>query len=486
MALRETNETRAGARVPSDSERRLAQLAAVVETSGEALISVSLTRKILTWNPAAERLFGYTEAEAVGQDIGLIVPVANYTPTRITQGVLGEGRVIRVRTQRLRKDGTRVEVSVTASPMRGAGGEIIGISSVFRDRTLAVLAAGRQKSLMRELAHRGNNLLAVIQSIARHSLAGPDCAANARDGFISRVASLARIHQTLNAEGFEGAKLSEMVRLELGEFGPRARYCGPDVLLWSAEAQTFGLMLNELAANARRHGALSDPHGVIDARWSVEGEKEDARFRFEWTETGGRPVAAPTRRGFGLTMMIDVVGQSFGTGPRIEFRPGGLSYSLDVALGRIGRRLESNPVRARIRSPRILAFHDAWRRVNGLLPSFEELDVEIRGQSGHFTVATIDPFGEPANRRFDAMSRRLADARGVEASAGDRIARETPGADEAMFRRCARGREPLYELSTIDLGGGARRTFERLFVPCAADGVKVTHVVAMSIQDEEA
>jgi PAS domain S-box-containing protein len=123
------------------NEQRQAQrtsglLAAIVDCSDDAIVSKNLDGTITTWNRSAERLFGYTAGEAIGQHIALIVP-----PDRRREEVMilerlrrGE-RVDHFETVRVRKDGTRLDVSLTISPLRDAAGCVIGASKVARDIT---------------------------------------------------------------------------------------------------------------------------------------------------------------------------------------------------------------------------------------------------------------------------------------------------------------------------------------------------------------
>jgi PAS domain S-box-containing protein len=116
------------------SEESMARLAALVETSNDAIIIWTLEGRVATWNPGAERMYGYSAAEALGQPSFLLVPperedVFHEVLARIEQGE----RLEHFETVRLRKDGSRVEVSVTMSPVRGADGALVGISSIARD-----------------------------------------------------------------------------------------------------------------------------------------------------------------------------------------------------------------------------------------------------------------------------------------------------------------------------------------------------------------
>src|SRR5215472_748041 len=123
-------------RVPTERERAQKLLAAIVESSDDAIVSKDLAGRILTWNPAAERLFGYTSEEAVGQSIRLLLPPERADDffsilDRIRQGE----RVEHYETLRRRKDGSLVEVSLTVSPVHDDDGMVVAASKIARDLT---------------------------------------------------------------------------------------------------------------------------------------------------------------------------------------------------------------------------------------------------------------------------------------------------------------------------------------------------------------
>jgi PAS domain S-box-containing protein len=112
------------------------RLASIVESTGEAIISTTLDGTLLSWNRGAERLYGFTPAEAIGSSVSLIVPPDRMEEhvsvlARVRQGELVEP----FETIRRRKDGSRIDVAVTASPIRDASGAIIGTSKIARDIT---------------------------------------------------------------------------------------------------------------------------------------------------------------------------------------------------------------------------------------------------------------------------------------------------------------------------------------------------------------
>ena len=110
------------------------QLAAIVESSDDAIVGKDLDSIIVTWNRGAERLFGYSAHDAIGQRITIIIPPDRLDEEdRVMQRIRGGARVEPFETVRRRKDGSLVEVSVTVSPIRDASGAIVGASKIARD-----------------------------------------------------------------------------------------------------------------------------------------------------------------------------------------------------------------------------------------------------------------------------------------------------------------------------------------------------------------
>jgi PAS domain S-box-containing protein len=133
----------------------MALLAAIVESSDDAIISKSLTGIIQSWNAAAERIYGYTKAEAVGQPITMLIPEERQSEEQLILDKIKRGeRVDHFETMRVRKDGSRVLVSLTVSPIKDASGQIIGASKSARDITERRRIEEDLKSLTLELDSR--------------------------------------------------------------------------------------------------------------------------------------------------------------------------------------------------------------------------------------------------------------------------------------------------------------------------------------------
>jgi PAS domain S-box-containing protein len=184
------------AREHANREERLsAQLRAIVESSADAVISEDLDGRIQSWNPAAEEIFGYTAAEVLGHPSMLLPEERPDEEAEILALIRRGGSMKQLETERLRKDGKKIQVSLTISPIRNASGEIVGVSQIARDiserkafeeqlrqaqklESLGVLAGG--------LAHDFNNLLTGVMGNASLMMERlpPDSQARARTGEI--------------------------------------------------------------------------------------------------------------------------------------------------------------------------------------------------------------------------------------------------------------------------------------------------------------
>jgi PAS domain S-box-containing protein len=111
-------------------------LAAIVESSDDAIVSKTLNGIVQSWNAAAQRIFGYTAAEMIGQPITRLIPPDRFDEESQILSQLRQGeRISHYETVRMRKDGRPVNVSVTISPIRDATGNVIGSSKIARDIT---------------------------------------------------------------------------------------------------------------------------------------------------------------------------------------------------------------------------------------------------------------------------------------------------------------------------------------------------------------
>ena len=156
-------------------EQLRAQLAAIVESSEDAIVSKSLGGRIQSWNAAATRIFGYTAEEAIGQPITLIVPLELRAEEKRIIGEVSQGRRIQhFDTVRLTKSGQRVPVSLTVSPIHGPDGKVIGASKIARDitdRQRTHEALRISQDALHEASRRKDEFIALLAHELRNPLA---------------------------------------------------------------------------------------------------------------------------------------------------------------------------------------------------------------------------------------------------------------------------------------------------------------------------
>jgi PAS domain S-box-containing protein len=309
------------------------RLAAIVESSGDAILSVDLDGIIATWNRGAEKLLGYTPEEVIGKPITMLIPADKQgEEPEILERVRRGESVQDYETERLRKDGSRVAISLSVSPIADAGGTIIGASKIERDITERKRAEESRELLLQESQHRIKNTLATVQAIAGQTLRRTP--ARERKAFLARLHALGEAHDLLTSENWDQAPLRDVVTRALKPFQSsqqeRFAVVGPDVWVPANRTLLLTLTLHELATNAAKYGALSNSTGEVRVSWDLVNDAEKRKVRLSWRETGGPPVTAPERKGFG-SLLIE---QSFaGEGQtHFEFEPGGLRCSLEVPL----------------------------------------------------------------------------------------------------------------------------------------------------------
>jgi PAS domain S-box-containing protein len=431
-------------------------LSAIITSSSDAIISKNLDGIIASWNPAAERVFGYTPQEIIGKSIRLLIPQDRQDEEDDILATIQAGRTVsNFETVRVHKDGTAIPIMVTVSPVRDTSGKIVGASKIVRDisqeqesqqrlrqsetqfKALAdnipqlawmsdpngqifwynkrwyeytgadeatTLGHGwrsvhhpehearatehflnslkkgeiwedtfplrgkngkfrwflsrahpirgedgeiqmwfgtntdvtdqKQREeqiqlLLGEVNHRAKNMLTLVQAIARQTMASGE---NFMDRFAARLRSLASSQDLLVSSGWRGARVEDIMNSQLAHLedfiGTRIILEGPHVRLTSAAAQSLGMALHELATNAGKYGALSNDTGRVDIRWNVRQEDGTNRFEISWTESGGPPVLAPERRGFGSTVIERMTRIAFGYPVKLDFDPDGLHWHL--------------------------------------------------------------------------------------------------------------------------------------------------------------
>jgi PAS domain S-box-containing protein len=225
-------------------------------------------------------------------------------------------------------DGSIRWIAARGRPLLDANGRPATALGVVIDLTERKQNEERLRLLMREVDHRANNLMAVVQSTVKLSR-GAD-AGELRENIVGRVQALARAHQLLAESRWTGADLRRLSEEELRPYtlgdGARVRIDGPATPLSPAAAQGIAMALHELATNAAKHGALSVAGGTVELSWATD----DERLRIRWAEHGGPPASPPKRAGFGTTVLQRALSGSVHGRTRLEWRAEGLVCEMEL------------------------------------------------------------------------------------------------------------------------------------------------------------
>ncbi len=219
-----------------------------------------------------------------------------------------------------------------AYPLRGDDDSIIGVGTIWEDVSDKKRAEENQKLLNMELIHRTKNLIAVVQSVASRSLVSDQTMEQARKSLLRRLEAISRAYASLTETNWQGAPLDKIIVRESEEHQGAISFGGPPIILNASAAQTFALVIHELATNAAKHGSLSVPKGRVSIRWRIDDHEDGRRFRLCWQEHNGPMVQAPKRTGFGHTLLRRMMNDGDAYIADANYAPEGLIYSLDVAL----------------------------------------------------------------------------------------------------------------------------------------------------------
>lgn len=309
-------------------------LAAIVESSEDAIITKNLRSTIQTWNRSAERLFGYTAEEAIGQSIMMLIPRDRQDEEVNIIARLRRGeRIQHFETVRRRKDNTLVPISLTISPVRDALGVVIGASKIARDISQQKEAAEKQTLLLAEMRHRVGNSFAVAGSLitatARRVESSGELAVLMRE----RLLALSSAHKLAVADPARvtigNTSMCSLISTIMEPFAAGRQDLDIEDVHIAPDALTpVALILFELCTNAVKYGAL----GQEDGRIAVRGRRRGDRFIVDWQEQCRIDPRAVKTASFGTRMCQNVAETSLGGSISRTFEASGMHATIDLEL----------------------------------------------------------------------------------------------------------------------------------------------------------
>lgn len=311
----------------------------VLALVADSVVCTDEDGRILVFNPAAERAFGYGADEVIGQRVEMLLPegdradhVHHVRSFALSDGaanrLMGHRREVRGR----RRDGDVFPAEAMVSRQTVDGRMILTV--VLRDITERRELEDLREAATRELDHRMRNLLSVVHSLISISAASALTVAEFRESLTARLAALAATQSALRFGEPQHTTLRELLLAELTQYqtadGARVEIEGSLVSVGPKAAQLLALAIHELATNASKYGALSTPGGRVVVTSAFEGEGDMGPLVIRWREDGGPPVAPPQRRGFGTRLIEQVVAKALRADVTLEYPSEGVICRMAV------------------------------------------------------------------------------------------------------------------------------------------------------------
>ena len=241
------------------------------------------------------------------------------------------------------KEGDR-NYDLLAVPLLDASGHIKGVRCAAIDITERKHEQQHIRLLLHEVNHRSKNMLMLVQAVARQTAAQQT--GDFLHRFDERLRALASSQDVVVRNEWRGAGLAELISSQLSHFkdliGTRIALEGPPIFISASAAQTIGMAVHELATNAGKYGALSNDNGRIDVGWSLQRQDGGQQaFVMTWDESGGPPVSPPAHRGFGSTLISDIVEASLNAEVELGYPSQGLFWRLACPAEEVFDTVES-------------------------------------------------------------------------------------------------------------------------------------------------
>ncbi|BBO11959.1 two-component sensor histidine kinase [Bradyrhizobium ottawaense] len=302
-----------------------------LESTRIATVFLDNDLRVMNFTPAITQVLHLVETDT-GRPIGHIkarIPIEDlYDDIRRVLRTLASAE----RELSASDSGTRYIVRIL--PYRSTDDVIAGVVITFIDVPAITRAEERQRLLLAELQHRVRNTLGVVRSIARRSAESATTVEEYASHLDGRLNAFARTQALVTRDPEGGVDLEYLVVEELLAYnareGEQMQVSGPKVRFQPKAAETFALAIHELATNALKYGALSQPSGHVEISWRLDEGTQPAELVFKWRECGGPQVKPPLRKGFGTELLERTLAFEFKGQTTLAFDPAGLQCTIAI------------------------------------------------------------------------------------------------------------------------------------------------------------
>ncbi len=314
-----------------------ARLAAIVNSSRDAIFGFSLDDRISSWNTSAERLFGLKARQVLGQPLEMLLPAKASAEARaFFSGQARQPQPEDFEMRWTRPDGSAVPLEMSYSPVCDPDGQAVAGRLIARDITERHGAARHAEIMLAELNHRVKNTLATVQAVAQQTAANAPDLESFNESFLARLLALSNTHNLLARESWNGAPLTDIINNELAPYCDgdelRVQLHGDNLTLLPKHALALSMAIHELATNAAKYGALSVPGGQVSVGWTTRKTRRGRQLHLQWAESGGPVVVPPEHHGFGTRLIKDGLPYELDGQVTLAFLPHGVTCVIDVPL----------------------------------------------------------------------------------------------------------------------------------------------------------
>jgi PAS domain S-box-containing protein len=214
----------------------------------------------------------------------------------------------------------------------GRPNRVVGVNI---DITQRKLTEDQQRILVSELDHRVKNVLATVSAVAAQTLDASPSMEHFVAALDGRIRSMAATHELLSQRHWEGMSLLELIRREFSPYanGNNTKFDGPEVMLTADAGQAIAMVFHELVTNAAKHGALSGRKGSVSIRWHwLPNGKAHDRLVIEWQETGGPVIDAPSKSGYGTSVIGELIPHELGGTVDFELTADGARCKFEIPI----------------------------------------------------------------------------------------------------------------------------------------------------------